>query len=167
MPTFRGWHRLSMAAVATAASMALPPCFRISSPAWAASGWLVVTIPCCAITSDRFCCAHPSERSPGTALQKGGVGVALQYCTGDWAKPLLEPKTTARRPIQAPLKKCLPFTSLNIETLPRGYISLSHLQWLFFRDFFSKSTTATIRTTDALGQTEASRGRRCESIRQS
>jgi hypothetical protein len=41
----------------------------------------------------------------GTALQKGASAVALQYCTGDWAKLALEPKANARRPMQAPLNQ--------------------------------------------------------------
>src|SRR5262249_544001 len=46
------------------------------SPAWAASGWLVTTIPRRAITSDRLCASQPSARSPRTALQNAGFGVA-------------------------------------------------------------------------------------------
>ena len=38
---------------ATAASMALPPAFRMSSPAWAARGWLVATMPRSVITTER------------------------------------------------------------------------------------------------------------------
>src|SRR5258708_27544012 len=63
---------------ATAASMAFPPCMRIRSPACAARGWLVTTMPCRAITSDRLCCSHPSARSPRSPLQNGGLTAALQ-----------------------------------------------------------------------------------------
>src|SRR5258708_33467859 len=63
---------------ATAASMAFPPCMRIPSPACAARGWLVTTMPCRAITSDLLCCSHPSARSPRSPLQNGGLTAALQ-----------------------------------------------------------------------------------------
>ncbi len=39
--------------VAIAASIALPPAFRIRMPASAASGWPAATIPCCAMTVGR------------------------------------------------------------------------------------------------------------------
>src|SRR5262245_49102769 len=58
----------STAPVATAASMALPPRRRISSPASAASGSLVATMPWRASTSDRPCDSQPCARDPGTAL---------------------------------------------------------------------------------------------------
>ena len=67
-----------MAAVATAASMALPPSRMICRPACAASGWLVVTIPCGAITSARLCTAQPSARSPRTAAHAGATGAVSQ-----------------------------------------------------------------------------------------
>ena len=44
---------LSMAAIAMAASTALPPRFRMSRPTWEASGWLVATIAWAARTTDR------------------------------------------------------------------------------------------------------------------
>ena len=67
----------SSAAVATAASTALPPCLRMSSPACAASGWLVATIPWRASTSDRVWSAHPLARSPRTFwIVRPGVGIA-------------------------------------------------------------------------------------------
>ena len=71
MPVFIGSTTLSTAAAATAASMALPPCCMICSPACAASGWLVVTMACGAITSARLCPPQPSARLPGTAAQAG------------------------------------------------------------------------------------------------
>src|SRR5580704_8983943 len=73
-PTIIGSTTESTAADATAASIALPPCIRMRKPACAASGWLAATIPCCAMTSERDCEGHPSERSPRTALQNGGCG---------------------------------------------------------------------------------------------
>ena len=42
-----------VAALATAASTALPPCIKICSPAIAARGWLVATIPFLAWTVER------------------------------------------------------------------------------------------------------------------
>lgn len=45
MPVHDGSVTLRAAAVATAASAALPPSARISSPAWVASGWLEATMP--------------------------------------------------------------------------------------------------------------------------
>ncbi len=72
-PTFIGSTRFSTAAVATAASTALPPFLRISSPASAARGWLVVTMPLRAITSERPWANQPSARSPRTALQNAGL----------------------------------------------------------------------------------------------
>ena len=47
-PVDIGSTTLRAAAVATAASTALPPAIIIRSPAIAASGWLVATIPCLA-----------------------------------------------------------------------------------------------------------------------
>src|SRR4051794_32858241 len=41
------------ALVAMAASAAFPPRLRTSSPTWAASGWLVATIPFAATVTDR------------------------------------------------------------------------------------------------------------------
>src|SRR5438093_800125 len=77
-PTIIGSARLSTAVVATAASIAFPPCVRIRNPACAARGWLVTTMPLRAITSDRLCCSQPSARSPRSPLQNGGLTSALQ-----------------------------------------------------------------------------------------
>src|SRR5215831_9737139 len=77
-PVLLGSTRLSIAAVATAASMALPPSRMICRPACAASGWLVGTMPCGAITSARLCAAQPSARSPRTAAQAAALGAASQ-----------------------------------------------------------------------------------------
>ena len=46
-------------------------------PACAASGWLVVTMPLRAITSERRCGSQPCDRSPETALHHEGAGVAF------------------------------------------------------------------------------------------
>ena len=43
MPLLVGSTTVRHIAVATAASKALPPFLSISSPAWAAKGWLVAT----------------------------------------------------------------------------------------------------------------------------
>src|SRR5215467_4916205 len=77
-PVLLGSTRLSIAAVATAASMALPPSRMTCRPACAASGWLVVTMPWGAITSARLCAAQPSARSPRTAAQAAALGAASQ-----------------------------------------------------------------------------------------
>ena len=53
-PVDSGSTTLRVAAAATAASTALPPCISICSPACAASGWLVATIPFNASTGDRL-----------------------------------------------------------------------------------------------------------------
>src|SRR5919204_5805046 len=87
-PTFIGSTRLSMAEVATAASIALPPFFRISSPAWAASGWLVATMPFLAITSDRCCDFQPSDRSPVTAAHHAGAGFGSHDWIGEGPRDL-------------------------------------------------------------------------------
>src|SRR5579863_6144830 len=62
--------------------MALPPCIRIRAPAIAANGCTAETMPCCAITSERVCGTHPSERSPRTAAQDGADGDSLHIWTG-------------------------------------------------------------------------------------
>ena len=46
-----------------AASTAEPPCLSTSSPICVASGWLVQTMPCCAITSERVAKVRPVTRS--------------------------------------------------------------------------------------------------------
>src|SRR5215471_11189080 len=95
MPTFGGKVTLSVAAVATAASIAFPPCIRIRAPAIAAKGWTVVTIPFRAMTSERVCGTHPSARSPRTALHQEGVGISVHILTGgDCATAKLELSST-------------------------------------------------------------------------
>ena len=76
----------SMAPVATAASMALPPWRRMSSPACAASGSLVATMPWRATTSERPWLSQPCAREPGTALMSAaGCGVAADgWPKGFW-----------------------------------------------------------------------------------
>src|SRR5436309_12095154 len=53
IPHDAGFVTPTASAVATAASTALPPCFRISTPACAASSLSETTIPCVP-TADRF-----------------------------------------------------------------------------------------------------------------
>src|SRR2546423_10060894 len=72
-PVLSGSTTLSTAAAATAASIALPPLRMIARPACAASGWLVVTTPCGAMTSERPCAIQPSARSPRTAVQAAAL----------------------------------------------------------------------------------------------
>src|SRR5258708_19822894 len=94
IPTFIGSTTLSTAAAATAASMALPPPMRMRKPACAARGWLVVTIPCCAMTSTRLWTFQPSDRSPRTALQAEALVAVLHPDSGrsDCADPGAENK---------------------------------------------------------------------------
>src|SRR4029453_12130956 len=95
IPTFGGKVTLSVAAVATAASIAFPPCIRIRAPAIAAKGWTVVTIPFRPMTSERVCGTQPSDRSPRTALHQAGVGASVHIRTvGDWARAKLELSTS-------------------------------------------------------------------------
>src|SRR5215831_8621422 len=53
IPVIMGSVTLSMAAIAIAASTALPPRLRTSRPTCDASGWLVATIACWLRTTDR------------------------------------------------------------------------------------------------------------------
>ena len=53
MPVMFGSVTFSTAAIAMAASTALPPRLRMSTPTWEANGWLVATMPCRARTTDR------------------------------------------------------------------------------------------------------------------
>ena len=95
----------STAAAATAASMALPPCRRISKPACAASGSLVATMPWRAITSERPCPSQPWPREPGAAtIFAAGLGVfsvGTPNGFADWALtrllPTAKPTTAAVR----------------------------------------------------------------------
>src|SRR5690606_20703915 len=57
----------SAAFAAIAASTALPPRFRISSPTWVASGCEVATMPCVAMISERVANALPVMRSAAAA----------------------------------------------------------------------------------------------------
>ncbi len=61
--------------------MALPPCFRISTPAWLASGWAETTIACGAVTA-RARSVHvagmmrvPRMTAPGPA---GAIGAGAE-----------------------------------------------------------------------------------------
>src|SRR6187399_1638325 len=89
----------STAPVATAASMALPPRRRISRPASLASGSLVATMPCRAITSERPCASQPCAREPGTAsMSAAGCGrsiVGMPNGVGDCARPVAHQRARA------------------------------------------------------------------------
>ncbi len=54
MPQLIGSVSPIMALVAMAASAALPPRLRISTPTSAATGWLAATIPCLATVTERL-----------------------------------------------------------------------------------------------------------------
>ncbi len=76
-----------MAQVAIAASAAVPPARSMSSPTWAARGWLVATIPWLAITAERLWCRIFAGRSY-SPLAREGTGLlserdALQAGTAD------------------------------------------------------------------------------------
>jgi hypothetical protein len=73
IPALPGSTTFSTAAVATAASIALPPARNTCRPACAASGWLVATIPFRAKTSERDCGSHPLERSPRVAANSAAL----------------------------------------------------------------------------------------------
>ncbi len=64
--------RPSAALAAIAASTAEPPDFRMSSPTCVASGWLVHTMPCCAMTSERVANDRPVMRSTWATLTATG-----------------------------------------------------------------------------------------------
>jgi hypothetical protein len=69
---------------------------KISSPASAAKGWLVVTMPLRAITSERPWAIQPSARSPRTALQKAGFDASLALQLED-ARSAAEPSDASAR----------------------------------------------------------------------
>src|SRR5262245_33816244 len=65
------------ALVAMAASMALPPFLRMSSPTWAAIGWLVATIPLGAIVTERPALpAGVIGRSAGKSIAEDMIAIA-------------------------------------------------------------------------------------------
>jgi hypothetical protein len=72
------------------------------SPAWAASGWLVVTMACGAMTSARLCPRQPSARSPGTATQAATSTSPAQMDSGGVACARAKQGTSAATMIAAP-----------------------------------------------------------------
>ena len=72
---------------------------ELSTPACAASGSLVATMPCRARTSERPCESHPCARDPGTASIVpdgcGLSGVGMPNGFGDCASPVAAYTTTA------------------------------------------------------------------------
>ncbi|MEP6830325.1 MAG: hypothetical protein ABI963_08300 [Rhizomicrobium sp.] len=97
---------MSTAAVATAASTALPPFLKISRPASAAKGWLVVTIPLRDMVSERPWASQPWARSPRTALQKAGLAGSLGLQVED-AKSAAEAEVMARAETAAKIARPL------------------------------------------------------------
>ena len=99
MPALSGSVSPSIAALAIAASTAFPPSRRICSPAWAASGWLVATMPWRASTSERVCCVQSHILSPRTAVMlREGFGMAavgVPNGVGDTSPPPLAADATA------------------------------------------------------------------------
>ena len=63
MPQLIGSTTPSTALAAIAASIALPPRLSTSTPACAASVWLVATMPLGAITTERLSLGSPDGRS--------------------------------------------------------------------------------------------------------
>src|SRR5678815_2741411 len=116
-PTFIGSTTLSMAEVATAASIALPPFFSMSSPTCAARGWLVVTMPFLAITSDRRWVVHPSDRSPATAAHHAGAGAAPH----DWIGEAAGDCATMRGALPDAAAIASAQTTLNDDALMRSF----------------------------------------------
>src|SRR5215472_17166609 len=74
MPRELGSTTPSTAAVATAASMALPPASRILTPASVASGWLEATIPFLAKLLNLAGMEVPHDQSG--VLEYGSIGVS-------------------------------------------------------------------------------------------
>jgi hypothetical protein len=70
--------------------MALPPRNIICNPAYAASGWLVVTMARGAITSARLCSRQPSARSPRTASHAGAFTSPTHADNGGVACAIIE-----------------------------------------------------------------------------
>jgi hypothetical protein len=70
MPVDIGSTTLSMAAVVTAASAALPPSISTLSPAMAARGWLVATMPWRASTAER----REGKNGPFITLPPAALG---------------------------------------------------------------------------------------------
>src|ERR671923_1287912 len=68
----------SVRAVAIAASIALPPFFRMLTPASTASGWLLATIPSRAITTDR----RAAKPARSTRLVSNMLPLLFQAATG-------------------------------------------------------------------------------------
>jgi hypothetical protein len=73
-PVIMGSVTLSMAAIAIAASTALPPRLRTSRPTCEASGWLVATIACWLRTTDR----------PGLTTESRFLSWELLSCAEGW-----------------------------------------------------------------------------------
>ena len=69
-----------MASVAMAASTALPPRRRMSSPTSAANGWLAATMPFLATTTERLCRGFLAGRSysPARAPRRRKLGISHQ-----------------------------------------------------------------------------------------
>src|SRR6185437_13869238 len=94
MPLAPGSTRPIMALAAMAASIALPPAFRMSRPVWAASGWLVATMPYLPVTTERLWCGLGPGRSyspimrrllvsPGLLSSTAAVSDSASHLAGD------------------------------------------------------------------------------------
>src|ERR1700722_1827404 len=99
--------------------MALPPFIRIRAPAIAASGCTVETMPCWAMTSERVCGTHPSDRSPRTAAQDGAEGDSLHICTGGESA---RAAVAADKPHAAPNKISAQFNNFRMSANSLTYV---------------------------------------------
>src|ERR1700730_2650117 len=135
IPTLAGYTTLSAAAVATAASMAFPPCLRISAPACPPSVRTRHTMPFRAMTSERDCGSHPSDRSPRTALHHVGVGVESHWRIGDCARAKLEPRANVNTVRQGNVlvKPFIGYLLADTSSwlVPRGTVDDAFLRWRF------------------------------------
>src|SRR5262245_11299042 len=137
--TIIGSTRLSMADVATAASIALPPFFRMSRPTWAASGWLVAIMPLRAITSERRCKDQPSARSPSTALHPEGFDSPPHGLIGDCARGDDTPSATTPRPIATQNVRLLVMCALSVSRDPAVAGATRHVS--VGADYMATATT--------------------------
>ncbi len=85
MPFETGSIKPSVAFAAIAASTALPPRFKISTPTSVAAGTLVQTIPCVAKTSDRVAKFLPVMRS--ICASKVKLNQQREQCKYQWLNP--------------------------------------------------------------------------------
>ena len=74
----------SVAPMATAASTASPPAWRVSRPAWVASGWFDATAPRRPMMTGRYD-RGPSKATILVPSQSVAGGLAVDMIAGPWA----------------------------------------------------------------------------------